>query len=427
MKVLVISAAFPPLRAGEADHTLHLCTHLSGPGIDLHLLTTKGHQAPPGLPFTLWPLMATWSWTELPRLARFIRRSAPDAVLLIYSGWIYNDHPMITFAATITRRLLPKACFVTQMEIGAGSSWRGLGARIVRKAAGRLVGARHADYSFGTLLRDSHRLIVLSELHRAGFSGLAPEVDARIAVIPPPSLIKRCPGGPLARARGRAGLGARDHEFLLAFFGYTDGSKGIEALFKAVEIVSRRSPRVRLVMVGGGRGTSAGGFGPDAERVRYDEEIQAMPQQLGIHDKVTWTQGFGSDSDEGSMYLQAADAAVLPFVGGVTLNRSSFAAAAAHGLPIVTTRGSALESPFRDGDNVLLVPPNDAGSLAAAIQSLMDDAALRERLGQGALGLAREWFAWERTIERTLEALQDPYARGHRRAKPPSDLPQSLG
>lgn len=406
MKVLVISAAFPPLRAGEADHTLHLCTHLAAPGIDLHLLTTKGYQRPPGLPFTLWPLMGTWSWTELPRLARFIREAAPDAVLLIYSGWIYNDHPMITFVATLTRRLLPKACFVTQMEIGAGSSWRGLGARIVRKAVGRLVGTRNADYSFGTLLRDSHRLIVLSELHLARFSGLLPAVQARISVIPPPSLIKMCPGGPLARERGRAGLGAGDHEFLLAFFGYTDRSKGIEALFKAVAIVGRRSAHVRLVMVGGGRGTSAGGFGPDEERVRYDEGIQAMPMQLGIHDKVTWTPGFGSDSDEGSMYLQAADAAVLPFVGGVTLNRSSFAAAAAHGLPIVTTRGPDLESPFRDRDNVLLCPPNDPGSLAAAIQSLMDDAALRQRLRHGAFGLAREWFSWERAVERTLEVLQ---------------------
>ena len=45
-----------------------------------------------------------------------------------------------------------------------------------------------------------------------------------------------------------------------------------------------------------------------------------------------------------TLYLCAADICVLPFNVGVRLNNSSFAAAAAHGLPIVTTRGEMLES-----------------------------------------------------------------------------------
>jgi hypothetical protein len=35
MKVLVISAAFPPMRAGEAEHTIHLCRHLSENGTNV--------------------------------------------------------------------------------------------------------------------------------------------------------------------------------------------------------------------------------------------------------------------------------------------------------------------------------------------------------------------------------------------------------
>ena len=41
MKTLVISAAFPPLRAGEADHTYHVCQHLADRGAHVHVLTTR--------------------------------------------------------------------------------------------------------------------------------------------------------------------------------------------------------------------------------------------------------------------------------------------------------------------------------------------------------------------------------------------------
>ncbi len=413
MKLLVISAAFPPFRAGEADHALHLCTELAGSGVEVHVLTTKGNRAPRGSPFTLWPIMRDWSWLDLPRLVRFIRQCGPDAVMLMYTGWVYNDHPMITFVPTIARRLLPKVRFVTQMETGFGSSWSGFGPRVLRKVAQHWARPRGVDYSFGTLLRDSHRLVVLSELHSAYFAALLPEARDRIRVIPPPPLMKMCPGGPVVRERARASLGATHTEFLLAFFGYIDRNKGIEILFKAVEIVSRQGGNVRLVMVGGGLRTAQGGSTDrDEGIVRYEQEMLALPKQAGIDDKVTWTPGYAPNSDEGSRYLRAADAAVLPFVAGVTLNRSSFAAAAAHGLPIITTRGPHLEPPFRDRENVLLCPPNDAESLAVAIQSLIHDATLRERLRGGAVRLAREWFSWESTLERTLGALRGGNSHG---------------
>jgi hypothetical protein len=49
MKVLIISAAFPPMQAGEADHALHLCQHLAARGLDTHVLTTKKHVVTSGV------------------------------------------------------------------------------------------------------------------------------------------------------------------------------------------------------------------------------------------------------------------------------------------------------------------------------------------------------------------------------------------
>src|SRR5215510_10692877 len=112
MKVLMISAAFPPLRAGEADHVFHLCQHLADGGVDLHVLTAKAEVPAGGLPFTVYPLIRDWTWSDLPRLTRFIGRCSPDAVLLMYSGGpIYNYHPMITFAPSLAKFLLPGTPF----------------------------------------------------------------------------------------------------------------------------------------------------------------------------------------------------------------------------------------------------------------------------------------------------------------------------
>jgi polysaccharide biosynthesis protein PslF len=84
MKLLVISAAFPPMQAGEADHTLNICRQLGQRGLEVHVLTTKGHEESVNEPFIVYPVMSDWSWFDLPRLITFVKRCSPDVVFLIY-------------------------------------------------------------------------------------------------------------------------------------------------------------------------------------------------------------------------------------------------------------------------------------------------------------------------------------------------------
>jgi polysaccharide biosynthesis protein PslF len=94
MKLLVISGAFLQMSFAEAGHTLHLCQHLARRHVDVHLLTTRGALTE-GFPFNAHPLLRDWSWRDLPRFVRFMKQCSPDAVLMIYIGLIYNDHPML--------------------------------------------------------------------------------------------------------------------------------------------------------------------------------------------------------------------------------------------------------------------------------------------------------------------------------------------
>jgi D-inositol-3-phosphate glycosyltransferase len=183
----------------------------------------------------------------------------------------------------------------------------------------------------------------------------------------------------------------------MSYFGYIYSNKGIETLFEALRLLSQRRSNVRLVMIGGDSNSPKG--------IAYQRKILALADEIGINDRIKWTGEYAWDSEDGSLYLRSADACVFPFTHGVTLNRSSVSAAAAHGLPIITTRGEVLESPFKHGQNMLLCPPNDPVSLAQAVEEVMDNVALRKRLSAGALELARDCFSWDKAVERTMAAL----------------------
>jgi len=63
-----------------------------------------------------------------------------------------------------------------------------------------------------------------------------------------------------------------------------------------------------------------------------------------------------------------------------------------------------------DGETGLLVPPRDVPALRAAVERLLGDPELRERLGAAGRAQARERFGWDGVIERTLAVYRDALA-----------------
>jgi len=400
VRVLVISAAFPPMRAGEATNALYLCRHLADRKLDVHVLTSQSNTAIDDSRITIHPIMRQWSWLEILRVGTFLKRCSPDVILLMYIGWIYNYHPMITFVPTISKRLLPRVPFVTRFEsaLSGAAPWRTSRlSRAVRKAMAQWAGLENVSYNFGTLLRDSDRIIVLCGHHgdvlSKEFSGLM----AKTVLSPPPPNMLICPeNNGAARECGRRALGVKDNDFVIAYLGYIYPRKGVETLLRAFQIVRRQGNNVRLVVIGGKIEMAF------LKRPSYLQEMHELSRHLGIDDNVTWTGEYTWDDDQASVYLRAADACVLPFDDGVRLNNSSFSCAAAHALPIITTQGEMLEAAFVDGENVFLCPPRNPSAVADAIKLLMDNPDVCGRLRTGARNLAQEWFSWEKAIDCTM-------------------------
>jgi glycosyltransferase involved in cell wall biosynthesis len=321
----------------------------------------------------------------------------------MYLGWTYDFQFMSTFLPTIAKRALPGAPVVTRFENvgGAGPQANSLASRLIRKVVAATDRRGHVDYQFGTLLRDSDRIILLSARHEGHLERHLEGVGAKCVLIPPPvnMLVSEEDGG-RARERGRQALRVAPGDFLLAYIGFVYPGKGIETLLHAFKQVNLRRSNVRLAIIGGGLARQF----PD--QPNYMEDMQRLARELGIGQRVTWTGDYSSDSEDASLYLRAADVSVLPFDTGVKLNNSSFSSVAAHGLPIITTRDAELEPQFVHGENVFLCGAKSPDGIAIAIETLMNDEPLRLRLREGSLRLAQQWYAWDRAMDKTLALFQ---------------------
>ena len=83
----------------------------------------------------------------------------------------------------------------------------------------------------------------------------------------------------------------------------------------------------------------------------------------------------------------------------------AYAEAIAHGLPVIGTRTGAVPDTVPAGAGIL-VPPDDAAALAAALRSMIADAALRRRCSEAARSTPMP--TWEAAAQTFLDVLQTP-------------------
>jgi hypothetical protein len=74
VKVLVVSAAFPPMSSGESTNAFYLCQHLAERNLDVHVLTTHSSATACARGITVHPIMQRWSWPEVPRFIKFLKQ-----------------------------------------------------------------------------------------------------------------------------------------------------------------------------------------------------------------------------------------------------------------------------------------------------------------------------------------------------------------
>ncbi len=113
--------------------------------------------------------------------------------------------------------------------------------------------------------------------------------------------------------------------------------------------------------------------------------------------------------DEVSFHLQACDLAIQPYPDGASSRRTSLMAALVNATPTITTAGPLTEEVWRNDGSVPLARAGDTKAMTTLATEYLEDAGLRDRLGEQGSKLYWQQFSLERTLD-TL--LQDDETRG---------------
>ena len=150
--------------------------------------------------------------------------------------------------------------------------------------------------------------------------------------------------------------------------------KGHREFFAALAALPEGYP-VEALIIGGGR---------------REAEMRRLAAELGLAGRVH----FLGPRDDVPDLLSALDIFVLPSHSeGVSL---ALLEAMAAGLPVIATRVGGLPEVVTDGENGLLIPPQDPEALATALERLLADPDLAQKLGENARKHVEANFSLER-------------------------------
>jgi glycosyltransferase involved in cell wall biosynthesis len=292
-------------------------------------------------------------------LAPIVRRERPDV--------IHAHNPAAAAAAALARGL------ARRRGTAIVASYHGVDAHRLGRAAAALA-----------LLADAVVAVSPSAANQLEERGL-PRVTWIYNGIDP--VVER------SREEVRREFGVEDAELLVTVGRYS-AEKNQALLLGAIAELAPRRPRLRALLVGEGP---------------LRKELQARIEELGLAEAVQLT---GPRADAVDI-VAAAD--VFALTSSSEALGIALLEAMSVGCPVVATEVGGVPDFVRDGETGLLVADGDAAGLAEAIERLLDDATLREKLVREGQALVRNTFGKETMVERYLAVYNSAVAR--RRAR----------
>jgi phosphatidyl-myo-inositol alpha-mannosyltransferase len=237
--------------------------------------------------------------------------------------------------------------------------------------------SRLFDLSAPVLRRIAPRLAVRVAVSEAAAAFARKRIGGRFEIVPN--------GVDLARFSSSEPADLGDGTKLL-FVGRLDQRKGFRVAVQAFARAASTRPGLRLVVVGDG---------PDREVLgRLAPSLREAIRMVGTVDNF-----------DVASYYEACDVYLGPAVGGESFGIVLVEAMAA-GIPVVASDIPGYDEVVTDGQDGLLVPPNDPAALADAAGRVLDDPALASKLVAGGRERAAH-FDWGSVTDR----LEDIYRR----------------
>jgi glycosyltransferase involved in cell wall biosynthesis len=260
--------------------------------------------------------------------------------------------------------------------------------------------------------RDRRSRLIASFMESFGDAAIAIDRDvaARFPIRLPLEIVHNSVRPPLPSAEGgKAALGLPEDRVAVGFAGFVRRQKGWQELVSAAEILVREGTPAHFVIMGGGvrppeffrtlRGRALA-----LSNLLTDEEsaIKDLVAEKGLENHFSF---LPFTAETGEIY-NALDVVTFPNQG-VGLGRPVLEAAT-YGKPVVASGSTTGAGILLPGETGLLLEDATPQALAGALRLLIDDPAMRRRLGDAAAVHARGRFdpsSNARAVERVYDQL----------------------
>ncbi len=185
----------------------------------------------------------------------------------------------------------------------------------------------------------------------------------------------------------RRSLGIPEGAPVIACVAHLSAKKGHEYLIRAIAELSPAWPTLQCLLAGEGE---------------LKEPLTELSASLGIASRVHFL-GYREDVME---IVNACDVAVLSSIAKEGLGLV-LVEAALLGKPVVASNAPGIDEAVLNGETGVLVPPGDTSALATALNQLLSDPALRQRMGTAGKARALETFSVKSMTDRIEEVYRE--------------------
>jgi len=367
MRVVKISANFPPKRCGIGDYTHLLCESLVkiNKEISFYIVTSDDFEiAECGYSherIEVLPIISNWSRAALSQIIKKIKEIYPDIIHIEFNRSLYGRSTAINFLPYLLKKRDPIYKVIVTFHDLPGP-------------------LKNKDPFFWlttlVMLIYCDRVILSNDIDFNSFTARLPFVKRKCSLIPVGSNIPKIESD---RTMIRKEFNISEDTQLLSFFGFIREDKCLAELFYAFSALLRMVHNIRLLIVGG----------------VYNKEIfsslQSLSRKLDIEGMIIWMD-YQLDKRISEL-LSASDIVVLPHRNGVGTNSGVFAASVLHNLPIVTTQAKFIPKVIKNGYNLIMVKPT-AKELTDALFKVIEDPDLRKKLS-GNLAELNGYLSWQ--------------------------------
>jgi glycosyltransferase involved in cell wall biosynthesis len=339
--VIHLTGSYPPRTCGIADYTAQLVSSLGG-GV---VWTRNACATLPGA----IGVAESFGQAGFAALVRKLRTERPTLIHLQYERAIWDNNPDVPMK-------LPG---------------------VLKRAGIRLITTLHSlDGPIGW--GRAHRLALLPLLYASEAICVCSQKQY-MAVKKLPGLANRIhltPVGNVIPVTGVRRERMPDEPLRLLYFGFLWRGRNVEILLRALA----RVPDATLTLAGA------------VKEPEYRGALEALAGDMGVSERVRFTGEIAPHRL--SQLLADADLCLLPFATGVSTGRTTFSAALAHGVPVVTMHTPEnLDPAFIPGESFLSAPMGDEEGFIGQVVRAAGDSALRARLSGGAKALSKR-FDW---------------------------------